>query len=159
MWRKCRICKEIKSLIDFPKRTHSRDGIRTECKNCNSKYKRIHYIKNGLKFWAQTSIYKHRKKGYKISLTIDEVCQMAKISQFCQICGIKLDWKFGTKGIGKNKPNSPSIDRINNEKELRKDNIMIICRKCNSTKSDRTFIGFINYCKLVVDKFGMETLL
>jgi hypothetical protein len=51
------------------------------------------------------------------------------------------------------KSNSPSLDRLDNEDVIRKDNILILCYKCDATKRDRTMEEFLSYCGAVVSKF------
>lgn len=65
------------------------------------------------------------------------------------MCGKFLDWGFRKGTI---KPNSPTIDRVDNEMFLNKDNIKICHYKCNITKQDRTLKEFIEFCKTIVDK-------
>ena len=74
---------------------------------------------------------------------------MGKATTHCPYCGVELDWQ---RGLGKGgRDSSPSLDRINNEKELRLDNIEIICHRCNSTKYNRTKKEFIDYCIKIAD--------
>lgn len=68
----------------------------------------------------------------------------------CPICDVLLDWSRK----GKTNRKSPTIDRINGDKTLRMDNILIICYMCNSTKQERTMTEFVTYCKKIVEKFG-----
>ncbi len=51
------------------------------------------------------------------------------------------------------KNNSPTLDRLDNETVIRKNNITILCYKCNATKRDRTLSEFLDYCKAVVSRF------
>ena len=48
-------------------------------------------------------------------------------------------------------PNSPTLDRINNENVITNENIWIICSRCNATKLDRTLSEFIDYCQYIID--------
>jgi len=102
--------------------------------------------------WASHTRRDHKSKGYKIDISIDELEVIAKESKYCAICDIELDWGYGNKKYAQN--NSPSLDRTNNEKILNKDNIQIVCRRCNSTKQDRTMNEFIEYCTKISNKFN-----
>jgi hypothetical protein len=45
----CNLCDKIKSIDNFNKRKTSKDGYRSECKNCDSERKKIYYIRNKYK--------------------------------------------------------------------------------------------------------------
>ena len=76
---------------------------------------------------------------------------MAQKTDACFICGAVLDWQLGNKG--RMKSNSPTLDRVDNENVIRKNNILILCYKCNATKRDRTFEEFVEYCDAAARKF------
>ena len=48
----------------------------------------------------------------------------------------------------------PTLDRVDNEDELREDNVQILCRRCNTIKMDRPMKDFVSYCKMIVKKLG-----
>ena len=62
-----------------------------------------------------------------------------------------MDWQLGNKGHMHN--NSPTLDRLDNEKVIRNDNVLILCYKCNATKRDRTLKEFLDYCRAVATRF------
>jgi hypothetical protein len=103
--------------------------------------------KNVHKRWAMGSLYNHKCMGFKISIDIDFLYELALKSTYCPYCRRELDWNFGV-GL---KSITPSLDRINNDNELRTGNVEIICNECNRTKGNRTKEGFIRYCKNVGD--------
>ena len=84
-------------------------------------------------------------------MTPFELYELASRVDACVFCGCQLDWQLGSKGSMKN--NSPTLDRIDNEDVIRRDNILIICYRCNATKRDRTLKEFIDYCQSVVARF------
>lgn len=107
---------------------------------------------NPIKYWAQHAISaKRRDSRFIVTLTSEELEQKAASVEYCPICGVKID--YSRKGKGHALPNSPSLDRINNENEVRNDNTQILCYKCNATKSNRTMKEFIEYCSNVVKRF------
>lgn len=106
---------------------------------------------NPIRERAQTIIDSHKRKGLKVIITKDELISLLEKTNVCSICGASL---IKTYGHGKIKPNSLSLDRINNEIELRIDNVQVVCYKCNTTKGTRTMNAFIDYCKNVYMKFG-----
>jgi len=63
-----------------------------------------------------------------------------------------LDWRLGNKGHMHNK--SPTLDRLDNEKVIRRDNVLILCYQCNATKRDRTLNEFLDYCRAITAKFA-----
>ncbi len=75
---------------------------------------------------------------------------MASATEMCYICDMQLNWELGNKG--KIKSNSPTLDRLDNEKVIRKDNVVILCYRCNATKCDRSMGEFLLYCYSVVAK-------
>ena len=50
------------------------------------------------------------------------------------------------------KSNNPTLDRFDNEKVIRKGNVVILCYRCNATKRDRSMGEFLLYCNSVVAK-------
>lgn len=84
-----------------------------------------------------------------MSISIDELEIMFSEATHCPICEEKFSLELGRKHI----LNSPSLDRINNEHELRKDNVWIICQRCNAMKGDLTMKEFVQRSKNIVNKF------
>lgn len=100
--------------------------------------------------WAHMSLGNHRYNGFDVQLTKQDLAEMALKTDTCPICDIPLAWGYLN---GKRLRNSPSMDRVNNEKFMTKDNIQVICLYCNRTKIDRTMKEFIDYCKHVAKKY------
>ena len=107
-------------------------------------------INRAKKIWCANTIYNHSKRGHIIEITKDELFEMSKHSAMCPICGTELRW---TQGNGYTY-DSPTLDRIDNESILSIENIWIICTTCNNHKSNKPFNKFIEYCRMVVEKFG-----
>jgi hypothetical protein len=97
--------------------------------------------------WAESSIHGHKRKGYDVQIDIYELEQIAKQIKQCQYCGNILIY-----ATGKNKTldETPTMDRINREKVITKNNIQIICHKCNAMKSYRKHDEFIQQCIKIV---------
>lgn len=162
-------CKECNKEYDKKHRENNPEKVREYQKRFrenNPEYHKEYYQKNKEKlrekarnwisrnshrFWAMSTLNKHKSNGYKINIKINELEQLAKQTTNCPICETKLNWKTGNKK--KKQINSPTLDRINNEKVLNRNNIWIICNKCNTSKYDRTFDEFIEYCTKVSNKF------
>lgn len=84
-------------------------------------------------------------------ITSEELYRLACKTDQCYICGRRLNWQLGNKGKGK--PDSPTLDRLNNENVLTRDNVVILCYSCNATKRDRSLLEFVEYCGAVATKF------
>lgn len=103
--------------------------------------------------WARNTISGHRKCGYDVNISIDELVEIANNSKICPICDRGLNWSSDNKN-GRACSTSPSLDRINNEQCLNKTNVWIICHSCNSKKRDDTMEQLVTWCKRIVEKFG-----
>ena len=97
--------------------------------------------RNPFRIWAIQSRASHRRSGYKISITVDELEEMARNTPYCKFCGVLLVWNHSGK-LGKL---SPSADRIDNDGPFSADNIQIICNGCNSSKRDRRRPSLVRY--------------
>ena len=152
----CLKCGEVKLMDEFTNDRLSKDGKSNICKQCNKVYndshkekKKQHKRDNRKRYWSSITLRQHKAKGNIINVSTDFVEQLANNALLCPICKCKLDW-IGGNGLNKC---SPTLDRIDNENELREDNIWIICHKCNATKRDRTMQEFIDYCKMIIETF------
>lgn len=110
---------------------------------------------NPTRFWVNSTLQSHRRKGIIINITTDELLNIATKTTNCEICNVVLDFKRKGKI---NIKSSPSLDRKNNDNYINKDNILITCYQCNATKGSRTWKEFINYCYNVVIKFYKEEI-
>lgn len=165
--RKCSKCGTDKTQMTitktgYPHRKWVIDGKGGYlCHNCTKKTiyqkrEREYGIKRMLAanpriLWAQMCINNHKRNGFDIQLTRYELGEMALKTDICPICDVPLAWGYLN---GKKLRNSPSLDRINNEKHITKDNVQIICLFCNRTKITRTMQEFIDYCKHVANKYS-----
>jgi 5-methylcytosine-specific restriction endonuclease McrA len=179
----CKACGIEKPLSEFHRNSHNNDGYNGKCKSCRKiqsigyykthakssnastkRYRDSHpekvkqmaddYKKNHPeKVRAMYALKNHRKKGYKTTVTTAFVESLFINTTHCSLCGREL---FSEYGSGLTKA-SKSLDRINNETELREDNIWIICYDCNSIKRDKTLVEFIEYCKNIVRRHDGET--
>jgi len=91
---------------------------------------------NPVRLWCRSTIKNHRRRGYDVAISVDELERMATQVRECLYCSSVLDWSLGTKG--KTKPNSPSLDRINNGHSIKIDTVQVICCQCNLMKGDRS---------------------
>jgi len=134
----CKMCKlELRqskfSRID---KNDESKGIRPNCKSCSAKKAIIEKErrKNNWKTkpaYAMLNNSKQRAKaaGLEHTLIIEDII----IPDYCPVLGIKLE-----TGDRKKHFNSPSIDRIYNNKGYTKDNIVIVSTRANLLKKDAT---------------------
>jgi len=141
----CQCCKDDKPINAFNACKNRKDKHATICKECvkkQRKYERCHTDK--FKLWTIGTVCSHKRNGFEISFAKKELLLLAKKTSICHICGCELDWDIGK---GKPQDNSPSLDRINNEKDMHMDNIQIICWRCNRLKRAMTMEEFYAYCR------------
>jgi len=159
--KRCSCCNRILPLNNFYKRKDSKNGRKSKCIECESTYRKLNKdklwkseharrLKNPCLTRAKVTLTGHRCSGHIINISIEEVETLFKTTTHCPICGDKLDVTFGNGSTSK----SPSLDRINNEQELRTDNVWVICNECNTMKRTKTLTEYVNHCKRVVNKFG-----
>ena len=161
--RICNRCGKALPISDF---YAPPSGMRYSCKKCDYEYSRTYFrehpefrhrydkefrIRNSRKRWASACLSGHKRKGYVIQITFNELSEMASRTELCYLCGNPLDWQLGNKGHMNNR--SPTLDRLDNERVIRNDNILILCYQCNATKRDRTLKEFLDYCRAVAKKF------
>ena len=159
--KRCSKCGEVKASGEFYKQKTTRDGLNSWCKECTNQnckdrrkkepgkynaYQKEYYIKNSENVWAYRTLSQHG--GMHL---LDDVRKAAKRTKFCPICRCELKYCNGPQ-----KANSATLDRIDNMEIVAPDDIWIICRRCNTTKSDRSMAEFVSYCMMVAEKFGGE---
>jgi len=143
----CSKCKVLQPLNNFHIRRKNKDGRTGWCKSCTSADKQRYLTSHPHRIWSQQTLAGHRQMGYIINISINELTELSKVSPVCNMCGKELCWTV--KGRKHAHHDSPSLDRINNEKELKNNNIQIICHQCNTTKGTRTYNEFIDYCSII----------
>jgi 5-methylcytosine-specific restriction endonuclease McrA len=94
---------------------------------------------------VNSSLYNHAYKGMVVDVTIEEALNIYEDTEKCRYCGRIME---PGKGL---KPRAKTLDRINNERILTKDNIQFICHQCNRTKGDRTHVQFLAYMRRALE--------
>lgn len=171
----CSRCNETKPKGQFSACSKAKDGLQYWCRDCRRDYYSINRSKiraqwkeyastrkdertasmrrwranNYEKQWATNTTVAHGSRGYDVIITKEELVALALSTRTCGYCGCELKW-----GPGKFCTESPTLDRVDNEHELRPDNVQIICQGCNRTKQDRTHEQFIAYCRAIAARFG-----
>lgn len=162
----CKKCGKAKHIDDFLKTSRQRDGIRYKCKECAEACDRehdeiqkekelirgaAHYQKiEAHRRWAKGTIDGHRHQGMIVNISLNELTDLARNTTNCPICGCKLSWQ----PKGKISSNSPTLDRRYNGRRLTLQNTWIICWRCNVMKQDVPMPEYVEFCKMVAEKFG-----
>ena len=144
----CCICNITKDISNFYK--HELIRHKPRCKECMKNKTKKYYYKSIYYTWARKSIYTHKLKKCIINISTSDLEKIAKNTKYCNICGKNLNWNTNRKYS----TNSPTLDRINNELLIDKSNVWILCRDCNTHKFNKPMRDFVEYCKMIVEKFG-----
>lgn len=163
--KRCPRCGETKPISEFDKNRANSSGISSWCKTCKyeenrdrkknnrTKYREIdkaHHYKwvdaHPHRNWATRSINRH-KEQFVVEIDLDWLEKKAIETEVCPFCGVDL---YYGRGKGYDRTNTPTLERLDNGNIITEQNAIIICYKCNATKSNRTIEEFIAYCKKVI---------
>lgn len=136
------------------------------CVDCLAAYRKTREESNSLTYkkrrdkikenpkdnWSYMTLWSHKKKGFIVNITREELYNHVSKINNCEICNKELTFGGGC-GF---KSTSATLDRKDNENELNINNVQVLCRKCNSTKLDRSMSEFIEYCQFIVNKFKKD---
>lgn len=86
-------------------------------------------------------------RGLEFNITLEDVT----IPQFCPILGIELKVHKGSSG---GKPESPALDRIDNDRGYVKGNVMVVSHLANMMKSSATTEQMILFAEWVTKTHG-----
>lgn len=112
--------------------------------------KQVEYRRNPRAVIGQ-SLRNHALRGQTVEVTTDEAFEIYQANNGkCKYCGRQMSPSAGLTDT------SLTLDRINNESVLRRDNIQFICKQCNVTKGKRTHDEFIAYIKAALGRVGNE---
>ena len=167
--KKCNICKDYKSLDNFHKDMSRKDNLAGKCKECKSIVDKKYAEKNKEKrkrkygFYNKINKYsgnynKRRRELHRldpririrggargralergIEFDLPSYKDLPKVPKYCPVLGIPLKVGSSKKSNGGGSYNSPSLDRIDNNKGYIKGNIQIISRKANQMKNNGSF--------------------
>lgn len=149
----CTSCGRILPISQFCKCKKMKCGYNSVCKECSNKkgVKNERNPNRRFRRWATNTLWTHRnREKFIINISADELEEMAEKATHCAYCGRELNWYRGYKGKSP-KSDNPTLDRIDNGNILSKENIAIVCMRCNTTKGYHTMIEFVEYCKSVVN--------
>lgn len=95
----CRICKDVKPLTDFPRRSDTKDHHRSVCKDCGRKYRRVYDKENpeikraSYKRWIEkkgdrAAYFRQRAIEQQFGISYgDYLALLEKQCGVCAICG------------------------------------------------------------------------
>lgn len=135
-WRECTSCRTI----------FKQDNTLTQCNECNCA--RVKSMSPEYKMWNRAK-QRAKAKGMCFNITVDDIT----IPERCPILGIPLIVHSGKSGAYKD---SPSLDRVDNERGYEKDNILVISQLANSMKgaaNEEELIAFANY---ILEVYGED---
>ena len=175
-WRKCRTCLTEQPTSNFWKQSNRRDGLQTECKACNTSRQRKWVSANRERYrelnnsatrtkrkssperqilWSARA--RAKKRGLEFNLTVEDIM----IPAVCPVLGIPIIHYLGD-GDGARRPESPSLDRINNDLGYVQGNVIVISWRANRLKNDasieelRAIVRF--YEQLETGETGQTTM-
>ena len=146
----CRKCGEPHDIDDFYL-THrgKRDGT---CKYCRIKSVMEKYNSNPYRSWAKNTKAHHESKGVVVDFSMDELERVARIHDRCMLCGKPLH--YGRKENGNTSDNSPTLTSVNNSNHIDKNSVFVLCIKCNSLMQNRSMVELLDFCRMIIHKFG-----
>ena len=107
--------------------------------------------------WAVATIYNHVRKDMIVEFDVSWLEAKALSTPCCELCGGELRWEPSDMGRGLH-PDTPTLDRLCNEKILTIDNIMILCNSCNAGKGAQSLDEYIDKCTRIAHKFKVEMI-
>lgn len=112
-----RECTKCKTVFEITSKM-------TLCKQCNS-----NRVKSMTPEWKMHQRAKQRcvENGREFTIEVEDIV----IPDVCPILGIQINMNSGRSGAYNN---SPSLDRINNDRGYTKDNMQVISQKANAMK-------------------------
>lgn len=115
----------------------------TLCPNCNSE--RVKSVAPEKRMLARAKA-RARERGHEFDLELSDI----HIPTHCPVLGIAL---VAHKGRSGGNPNSPALDRIDNNKGYVKGNVMVISHRANMMKVDASPEELIKFAKWVLTRY------
>jgi len=119
----------------------------TLCNDCNSN--RVKGESVEMKMFRRAK-QRAKEKGLEFNLTHEDVV----VPKYCPILGIELKMHKGRSG---GNPNSPALDRVDNNKGYVKGNVMVMSHLANMMKSSATTEEMVKFAEWVIKTHGNST--
>lgn len=116
----------------------------TLCNQCNSNRVKGESVEKKMLRRAKG---RAKDKGLDFDLSVEDVV----IPKFCPILGIELKMHKGRSG---GNPNSPALDRVDNNKGYVKGNVMVMSHLANMMKSSATTEEMVKFAEWVIKTHG-----
>lgn len=110
----------------------SEKKLRAQRKQENPLKIRCQYLKAGMRDRARKKKLDYDKDFFSVEYLMKRLSD----NPYCECCNTLLD--IGFKEDRKFHDNSPSMDRVDSTKGYTKDNVAILCWRCNKHKQDAT---------------------
>jgi len=116
----------------------------TLCNDCNSSRVKGESVEKKM---LRRAKQRAKDKDIEFNLAIEDVV----IPSHCPILGIELKMHKGRSG---GNPNSPALDRVDNDKGYVKGNVMVMSHLANMMKSSATTEEMIKFAEWVIKTHG-----
>ena len=152
----CSKCNQSKPLDSFYKNPLSKNGYRSQCRQCELSTRAANHIKNKRDneayFWRMKAKYVNDSRFRTISskcqmekkIQPSELAKLYSLNPFCSYCGVDLpkefivfDHKIPMARGGEHKI----------------ENISVSCKDCNNLKGTRTEIEFVSFLSSYLTRF------
>ena len=130
--KQCHACKRLLPKSFFWKNSLEPDGYKTSCKECFKKEMNSRYHRKPEASLLTNAKRRAKKRGIAFTITKEDVI----IPEFCPVLGIRL--VYGRQRGRGPSPDSPSLDRLDNNKGYIKGNVAVISHRANTIKSNAT---------------------
>jgi hypothetical protein len=163
-FKKCSSCGHVLPLSSFEKDKKMVDNYRNQCRNCRNKKSRErnkrnrksvrkkqkeYRIKNPFSTFVSNCLKQHQRRGFKININHAELQEILLNTKNCFYCGCKLEISNGRGLLS----NSYTVDLVDPDGIMEKDNIKIVCHSCNVGKGRLSLEEFILKCQNVAKRF------
>jgi len=138
-----------------------RDRNKLKCSVYSKDYHEIHpqYHKkynNSIKAWVVRSFCGHKKRGFVVDISVNDLIERAENTNECPRCGVKFDWKNGRH---LKNWQMPCIACLTHNQTLTLENIEIICKKCNTQQNNDSLEEFFSYCRQFINLYKEHPLI
>jgi hypothetical protein len=154
--KSCAKCGEIKDVSLFFKHHDTSDGFHSWCKPCckegnnKSREKKYSTFDGRISTFLSSCKKNSEKRKNEFSLTKEDLIEMWETQGgICCYTGIEMTTLPA-------KPNSVSVERVDNSIGYTRENTVLVCNEINAMKSAMDGKDFFYFCKAVVDWLGDE---